>query len=233
MPISWSSVSRDGIILAEAGQDDKDGGVVKAAQKISSVKPTAGWEKVKSGKHRGLKFHLHELANTELDGNYGEENSVKILLWTFSCVYDPNELSEDYAKAFLTKIVYVTEPLRGMPWWRDGGLLSAQPSFAPTLQQQMENVEQLGQLATLNQHLSETKEIMATNIENILERGEAIEELEDQASKLDEMSKVFKTKAKQVRKFKMWQNAKHGVVVGSAITTVVGVAVIPPLIALL
>ncbi len=209
MPISWSSVSRDGIILAEAGQDDEDGGVVKAAQKISSVKPTAGWEKAKSGKYRGLKFHLHELANTELDDNNGGEHSGKILLWTFSCVYDPNELSEDYAKAFLTKIVYVTEPLRGMPWWRDGGLLSAQPSFAPTLQQQMENVEQLGQLALLNQHVSETKNIMANNIENILERGEGIEELEDQASKLDELSKVFKKKAKQVRRLKMWQNASE------------------------
>lgn len=208
MSIAWACVSRDGIILAEAGEDDGNGGVIKAAKKVSKLKPTAGWEKTRCNGYRGLKFHLHEPATGECDEQQNTKGgSDKILVWAFGCVFNPNELSEDFAKAFLTKIVYVTEPLRGMPWWREGGVLSAQPSFAPTLQQQMESVEQLGRLSVLNQHVNETKQIMASNIENILERGTSIHEMEDQSSKLNEMSKVFKKNAKKVKRFKMWQNA--------------------------
>ena len=153
------------------------------------MKPTAGWEKTRCTPYRGLKLHLHEPAG-ELDGD--GQDPDRIIVWAFCCVYNQNLLSEEYAKAFLTKIVYVTEPLRGMPWWREGGVLSAQPSFAPTLQQQMENVVQLGRLAMLNQSINETKAIMASNIENILERGQKIEYMEEEASTLNEMSRVFK-----------------------------------------
>jgi vesicle-associated membrane protein 4 len=97
----------------------------------------------------------------------------------------------------------------------------------------MENVEQISKIAMMHQHVDETKAIMQTNIENILERGERIEELQEVANSLNKAAKVFKKKAKKVRRFKMMQDAKHGVVVGTAIAGVVGVVVIPPLIALL
>lgn len=232
MSIAWSCVARDGIILAEAGADDGSGKVVRTAQKINRMKPTAGWEKARSlrdAPYRGLKLHLHEAADAEGD----PFNSDKMLVWTFCCVYDSKKISEEFAKSFLTKILYVSEPLRGMPWWREGGVLSAQPSFAPTLQQQMEGAERDGKLSLLKQSVEETKSIMASNIENILERGERIEDLQEDAKELSQMSRVFKKKAKQVKRFKMWQNAKHGVMVGTAVTGVVGVITIPPLIALL
>lgn len=233
--ICWSCVQRDGIILAEAGCDDGSTRIIKAAQKITKMKPTAGWEVSRSfsirssyNPYRGIKFHLHEPVG-ELD----DRPSDDILTWAFCCVYNTNECSEETAKAFLTKLVFVSEPLRGMPWWREGGTLSAQPSFAPTLQQQMENVEQLDKLAMMQQHVDETKAIMQSNIENILKRGEKIEDLQEEAHNLNAAAKVFKKNAKKVRRFKMLQNAKHGVILGTAVTGVVGVCVIPPLIALL
>lgn len=235
MSIAWSCVARDGIILAEAGSDDGNGSVIRTAQKINRMKPTAGWEKTRSlrdAPYRGLKLHLHEAADAgdDVDSNL---NSDEIMTWTFCCVYDSKKISEECAKAFLTKILYVSEPLRGMPWWREGAVLSAQPSFAPTLEQQMESADRTHRLAILNQHVEETKSIMARNIETILERGERIEDLEEESKELNEMARVFKKKAKQLKRFKMWQNAKHGVMVGSAVTGAVGVIVIPPLIALL
>lgn len=231
--IAWSCVARDGIILAEAGSDDGNGNVIRTAQKISSMKPTCGWEKtrtLKNAPYRGIKFHLHE-ADDHFGG--GKSNNSNIIIWTFCCVYDSKRISEEFVKAFLTKIVYVTEPLRGMPWWREGEMLSAQPSFAPTLQQQMESAEQAGRMSIINQHVDETKQIMASNIQHVLERGEKLEDLEAESEELSKMSRIFKKKAKQVRRFKMWQNAKHGVMVGTAVTAGVGVIVIPPLIALL
>eukprot|EP01083_Nonionella_stella_P251719 868205_1 len=171
MSIAWSCVARDSIILAEAGSDDGSGSVVRMAQKISRTKPTAGWEKTRSMKdapYRGLKLHLHE-AVTEDDFDGGSDN---IIIWTFCCVYDSKNITEEIAKAFLTKLSFVTEPLRCTPWWREGTVLSAQPSFAPTLQQQMEATEQTGKLAVFNQHVDETKAIMDLNIEKIIERGD-------------------------------------------------------------
>ena len=179
--------------------------------------------------YRGLKLHLHEAAaDAEEDFDGG-----RIIVWTFCCVYDSKRITEDCAKAFLTQILYITEPLRCLPWWIEGELLSAQPSFAPTLQQQMESAESTGRLSMLNQQVDETKAIMARNIDNILERGEKIQDLEEQSKELNAMSRVFKKKAKQLKRFKMWQNAKHGVVVGTAITGTIAVVTIPPLIALL
>ncbi|KAL7555269.1 hypothetical protein ACHAWF_018927 [Thalassiosira exigua] len=226
MSIAWSCVARDGVILAEAGSDDGKGSVVRTAQKIGRAKPTAGWEKAwsfRDAPYRGLKLHLHE----------ADDESDRVLVWTFCCVYDSKKTTEECAKSFLTKVLYVTEPLRGCPWWREGETLSAQPSFAPTLQQQMEDADRNARLLVLHHHVDETKEIMASNIENILDRGEKIENLEAESEELNQMSQVFKKRAKQVKRFKMWQNAKHGVMVGTAVTGAVGVIVIPPLIALL
>mmetsp|Transcript_6219 Transcript_6219/g.11359 ORF Transcript_6219/g.11359 Transcript_6219/m.11359 type:complete len:237 (-) Transcript_6219:594-1304(-) len=236
MTIAWSSVARDGTILAEAGSDDSKGRVVRTAQRISRMNPTAGWEKTHSWKDaplKGIKFHLHEVANPDADGFQQSDGDDKIMIWTFSCVYDSKQTSEQAAKAFLTKIVYVTEALRGMPWWREGDTLSAQASFAPTLQQQMESADRTGQMSMMNQHVEETKQIMASNIENILDRGARIEDLDEESQQLNMMSRVFKKKAKQLKRAKMMQNAKHGAMVGTAVTGVVGVIVIPPLIALL
>ncbi len=242
MTIAWSCVSRDGIILAEAGSDDGKGSVIRMAKTISSMTPTCGWEKtprsLKDAPYRGIKFHVHEVVDADDDyddgGGIGScEHPDKIIIWTFCCVYDSKRVSEDCAMAFLTKIVFITEPLRDMPWWKEGTLLSAQPSFAPTLQQQMADAEGACKLAIMKQHVEETKSIMARNIESVLERGEKIEELEASATELNHMARVFKKKAKQVKRFKMWQNAKHGVMLGTAVTGAVGVLVVPTLIALL
>jgi hypothetical protein len=212
------------------------------AKKISSMTPTCGWEKsrtMKDAPYRGIKFHVHEVVDADDDYDDGGlgigscKYPDKIIIWTFCCVYDSKRVSEDCAMAFLTKIVYITEPLRDMPWWKEGTLLSAQPSFAPTLQQQMEDAEGAYKLAIMKQHVEETKQIMARNIESVLERGEKMEALEASAAELNQMARVFKKKAKQVKRFKMWQNAKHGVMLGTAVTGAVGVVVVPTLIALL
>lgn len=233
MSIAWSAVARDGVILAEAGSDDGKGSVVRTAQRISRMKPTAGWEKThtwKDAPFKGIKFHLHEVADS--DFYHLPEDNI-IIVWTFSAVYDSKNISEECVKAFLTKIVYVTEALRSMPWWREGTTLSAQASFAPTLQQQMESADRDSKLSMMNQHVEETKAIMASNIENILERGERMEKLQEDAKELNELSRVFKKRTKQLKRIKMWQHAKHGVMVGTAVTGAVGVIVVPPLIALL
>jgi hypothetical protein len=47
------------------------------------------------------------------------------------------------------------------------------------------------------------------------------------------MSKQFKKHAKHVKRFKMIQNAKHGIIVGTAVTATAANVIVPPLVALL
>jgi hypothetical protein len=42
--ILWAGVCRNNMVLAEAGEDNRDGAVVEVAQKLLHKKPTHGWE---------------------------------------------------------------------------------------------------------------------------------------------------------------------------------------------
>lgn len=231
MSIHWSSISRNDTLLAEAGEDTKDGAVVDLAHKLLKKKPTPGWEFQRSrraGGLRGIKFHVYEDA-----GWTKQADDPSRLIWVFSCVTDMS-LEEQQAKSFLEKLVYISEPMRHESnSWRHGNMLSCQGSFAPILVHHMENVAFQGKLAMVNQEINSAKEIMADNIDMMLAREETLEQMQDRATKLSELSKQFKKNSRKVKRFKMWQNAKHGLALGTAVTAGVGVVVVPPLVALL
>lgn len=227
--IVWSAITRNDVILAEAGEDDGTGKVISLAQKMMKQKPTPGWEFKRSKGYRGIKFHVYDHAEDRLDS----EGDKARILWVFSCIAD-SSLEESQQKSFLEKLVYLTEPLRHDDYlWREGDMLACQATFGPLLQQRMEQVGYQGKLAMVNQNINTTKEIMARNIETLLDRGETLEELDERASELNAMSKQFKKRADQVKRFEMWQNAKHGLLIGTAVTAGVAVVTVPPLIALL
>lgn len=85
----------------------------------------------------------------------------------------------------------------------------------------------------VNQHVDSNKEQMGRNIDLLLERGDKLEDLQQEATKLEEMSCAFQKKAKKLRRVQMWQNAKYGLVVGTIVTAGVAVIVVPPVVSLL
>jgi len=118
--------------------------------------------------------------------------------------------------------------------WKRGGTLAAQATFAPILLQRMQEVTYLGKMALLEERLDATKATMQDNIELILEREERLRALnDDKATRLQEMAAGFRKNTRRVRRLKMMQDAKHGLLVGAAITGVVAVIVVPPLVAIL
>ena len=68
---------------------------------------------------------------------------------------------------------------------------------------------------------------MQRNIEAVLDRGEKIDHLENEAEELNQMSRVFKKKSRQVKRYQMLQNAKYGYVLGTAITAGVAIIALP------
>mmetsp|Transcript_20411 Transcript_20411/g.51946 ORF Transcript_20411/g.51946 Transcript_20411/m.51946 type:complete len:251 (+) Transcript_20411:112-864(+) len=213
--ITWSAVQRDGITLAECGEDNHGGAVLALAKKILSKKPSPGWEFDKSGKLAAVKFHVHESST----------------VWTACCVYVQGAIPEIQAKGFLEKIILLSEPLRMEPAWRTGGMLAAQDSFAPTLLQRMEQANSGGKIAMVSQQVNEVKEVMSNNIEMLLERGQKLEDLEDKATFLGKMSQQFHKGARSARRFQMWQQAKFGMATGTAVTVGVAAVSVPPLVA--
>jgi len=261
--ILWSCVARGDVILAEAGHDTADGGVTQTAQELLERKATPGFEfhtqrkrvSIRTNpvvKKSGIRFGRRSKTTPErsinTDANFENElpdrlKGVKfhlyehyentLIVWVFCAVYDGTKLTKSQVQSFLEKIVTITEIFRESPEWKFGGTLSAQATFAPILLQRMQEVSYLGKMALLEDRLEATQYIMQKNIELILEREEHLQALDDDATRLQEMAHVFKRNSKKVRRMKMMQDAKHGLVLGACVTAGVAIIVVPPLVALL
>jgi len=177
---------------------------------------------------------LEEWAKTKSSTAATTTTPPELRVWTYAAVYDPLQATVKEVQSFLEKMVTLTENMRQYdPAWRTADTLGLQATFAPILKQRMEEVTYLGDMALLDQKVQACQLQMEDNINMILERGERLDELHEDAGRMQEMAGVFKKKAKRVRRLKMMQNAKHGIILGTAITAGVSVAVIPPLVALL
>lgn len=186
-----------------------------------------------------MKFHVFdEENNNTMRSDYknpfasNDDSTSEILVWSFAVVADKS-LEEKQVKSFIEKLVYITLPLRDDDEWRRGELLCAQNTFAPILLQKMEQVDDQGKLAMVNEKVNTTKEIVRANIELALEREETLEQIKKSSEELSTMAKQFKKRAKDVKRFKMIQNAKHGLILGTAVTATAAIIVVPPLVALL
>jgi len=238
--ILWSCVARNNVILAEAGEEIYGGRVAETAQGLLKRKATPGFEfhqvnkwqnmwkrrDADEPKIRGCKFHQFE---------HDEDNVEDAIVWVFAAVYDSNNVEQIQVQSFLEKIVIMTEVLRDeTEEWRMGETLACQETFAPILMQRMNEVTYLGKMAMLEKELENSKQIMGENVDMLLDREEKLQEqLGEKSSKLEEMASVFKKRSRKVRRLKMLQNAKHGAIMGTAVTAGVAVIIVPPLVAFL
>jgi Synaptobrevin len=198
---------------------------------------------------KGIKFHLYEHVNplddydATLDGISATTNDVKpttptpqLCLWVFAAVYDPTTIPNDRApvQAFLEKIVLLTENFRLYdPSWHTVGTLGLQNTFAPILQQQMSQTREIAAFSKLQGQIQACQEQMERNIALLLERGEKIDDLHANATRLQEMALVFQKRARDVKRYQMRNHARHGLLLGTAVTAAVAMVVVPPLVAIL
>mmetsp|Transcript_9353 Transcript_9353/g.26732 ORF Transcript_9353/g.26732 Transcript_9353/m.26732 type:complete len:257 (-) Transcript_9353:129-899(-) len=230
--ICWSCISRNDVILVEAGDDHFDGAVVETAKKLMSKKATPGWE-FATGPRGGSKLKAVKLHIYEYD-DASPKDDPALNVWSYCSVYNPQTTELPQVQSFLEKMASLTEYFRFEDEaWKYGDTLAAQDTFAPVLKQRMDEVTYYGKMAMLNEEIEHAKEIMARNIELILARDEKLESIQEKTTRLQEMAGVFKKNAKNVKRRMLWQNAKHGLVMGTAITAGVAVVVVPPLVAIL
>ena len=65
------------------------------------------------------------------------------------------------------------------------------------------------------------------------QRGQKLEDLDEKATALGKASKAFHKGARTAKRFQLWQQAKFGVVVGTAVTVGVAAIVAPVVVAAL
>jgi len=196
---------------------------------------------------KGMKFHIYEHfqrssefeEETEIPSQEqnnktkNQENDDGLVIWSISAVYDPSTVETAQVQSFIRKMVALTHPFRDMDVkWKYGSTYAAQSQFSSILHQRMSDVTYLGKLCMVNDQIDSLKEIMARNIELILQRGEKMEDLQEKSTELSHMAQIFKKRSKQVKRQMLWQNAKYGLVLGTAISAGVAVIVVPPLVAL-
>jgi Synaptobrevin len=162
-----------------------------------------------------------------------KESTPHLRVWVFAAIFDPNGTDRHDVQSFLEKLVHITDSLRTYdPEWKIARTLGLQASFAPTLQQRMEEVTYLGKVALLQQQVHACQEQMETNIDLMLENGDRAEDLNEQATHLQDMCRVFKKKAKEVKRQHMLANAKYGLVAGTAATGLAAIVIVPLVVAL-
>ena len=220
----------------------RDGLLGSRLKTATSKDSTLSSQKVKSNvpKLKAVKFHVYEHHNNDWDLEQ-ELDSHEPIVWVFAAVYNPEATTWEHSdnileviKSFIQKIICLTSiPRLSEPEWRQGSTLSCQRSFGCTLLQCMEDVTYLGKMAMVNQSLQDTINMMQSNISAILDQENQLRDIKETTHKLDWMAASFKKKTKGIRRRMMMQNAKHGLVMGSVVTTVVGICVIPPLIVVL
>jgi hypothetical protein len=210
---------------------------------------------------KGIKFHVFEhisdesLRNLQLDNVADDNTNVDIDLadvtttsdaaaaqrestphlrvWVFAAIFDPSGTNRSDVQSFLEKIVQLTETLRTYdPEWQIAKTLGLQTSFAPTLQQRMEEVTYLGKIALLQQQVYACQEQMEHNIDLMLENTEKAQDLDEEASHLKDLCQVFQKKAKEVKRQHMLANAKYGLVAGTAATGLAAVVIVPLVVGL-
>lgn len=193
---------------------------------------------------RGVKFHVFEEALENESAAAGSAGAVPgtgagVTTWVYAAVYQPHptHLTQRHMQAFLEKLVVLTEPLRCRDAaWRHGPTEAVQRSFGLILEQQIRDVRGSqggGATELLHGRLEAAQAQMQRNIEVLLDREERLQSLHDRAGDLNEAARVFRKNTRRVRRLKMLQDAKHGILIGTAVTIGVAIVVVPPLVALL
>jgi len=86
-------------------------------------------------------------------------------------------------------------------------------------------------LTQIHAELGETVNVMRSNIEKMIRRGEKLEELEEKTEDLVNQSALFHSKSRKLKKQFWWKNAKF-YIVGGVILVVVATIIVCKFISL-
>ncbi|KAI9353825.1 synaptobrevin-domain-containing protein [Obelidium mucronatum] len=83
----------------------------------------------------------------------------------------------------------------------------------------------MSKTAQVQAQVNETIGVMQDNIHKVMQRGEAIETLNERSENLASSAETFKTKSKDVRMKMFWQDTKTRLMLGGIALVVIGLII--------
>jgi len=231
--IHWCAITRDGVSLVQWSAEPENMSApeeVKAlAEKIVAKGETPGFEYATLGtgiasSHSAIKFHVHEATSADWEKT----------VWAFHLVRDSN-FPVERAKVLLAELVELTAVIRATPLWRTGGPGSCQASFAGELQRLLARAnerrsDEPDATDMVRAKLEAVDKLMHDNIELLMARQDRLDTLARKGEELSGLSRTFYDRSRDLRRFKMWQDAKWGIYIGAAATVAATIIALPVLL---
>jgi len=74
-----------------------------------------------------------------------------------------------------------------------------------------------GKIDDVKKQIEDTRQIMSSNIDKVLERGERLEDVMDKSEAMKDTADAFRKKGRELRKKMWWQNMKMKIIIGVVI----------------
>jgi len=69
----------------------------------------------------------------------------------------------------------------------------------------------------VKKQIEDTRQIMSTNIDKVLERGERLDDVMDKSEAMKNTADAFRKKGKELRRKMWWQNTKMKIIIAAVV----------------
>lgn len=83
-----------------------------------------------------------------------------------------------------------------------------------------------GRIGESQRQVNEVVDIMRSNVNKILERGEKLDDLGERAESLEVGANQFHTSARRIKRKMWWQNVKMWIIIGIVVAILIAIIVI-------
>merc|ERR1711959_678724 len=74
-----------------------------------------------------------------------------------------------------------------------------------------------GKITAVKQQIEDTRQIMSSNIDKVLERGERLEDVMDKSEAMKDTADAFRKKGRELRRKMWWQNTKMKLIIAAIV----------------
>lgn len=206
----YALVARNRVILCDGGE----GGYEQSSQRVVE----------------GLDPSVTMISYETSPGSYVYHVMVANDL-TFVCVADAL-FDRQVAFAFLQELDRQIDVTGLREKFKIGGPYSLRREFASVIDSQLQRHSSGDKLSHMHNQVKEVHNIMTENIEKVVHRGEAIDDLSDRSNLLAQSSTDFRHSSNKLRKKLFWKNIKMWVILIIVLLVILLVIVAVILIAL-
>jgi len=193
---------------------------VELGRKMMARRPPPGWDDVNCEGWRAVKLPVHDLAGCNsyvcVFGVGFDAKRAQAIVERFALMLGPmidGQLLDGEAPHPGAAEVVAADTARDQQQ-----MLELHRVMEPILARELEHANSSQKIEEIQNQISEVRAIMMRNVEMILDREEALKNIEDKAKELRKNASGFRRKARQLRRWHLMNQVKWGVAIGTLVT---------------